>query len=105
MRLTPEEIREILALEATWCCLSPRRLPGFLEATMRRYGISREAMDYFLRKRALNRADAWKLQRLKRQAQGDSQALEIIERLHRLEQRRGEGVLQTWLEIRQAFKG
>jgi hypothetical protein len=102
MRLTPEEVREILSLEATWCCLAPRRIPGFIETTMHRYGIARADMEFFLRKRFFNRADVWRLQVLKRKAQGDAQAVEILGRLHRVEVRRGEGVLQAWLQIRQA---
>jgi hypothetical protein len=102
LRLTPEEVREILALEATWCCLVPRRIPGFLEETMRRYGISPADMEPFLGKRAFNRSDAWRLQVLKRMAQRDARAVEILGRLHRVEARRGEGILQAWVKSRQA---
>ncbi len=102
LRLTPKEIREILALEATWCCMSPKRIPGFLEATMLRYGIPLADMDFLMKKRAFNRADVWRLQVLKRMAQGDSRAVEILGRLHRLELRRGEGILQAWVQSREA---
>jgi len=105
LSLAPEELREILALEATWRCLAPRPLPGFLEATMRRYGIARQDMSFFLGKPAFNRGDVWRLQVLKRLAQGDSRALEILGGLHRLEFRRGEGLLQAFVRSRAAAAG
>jgi hypothetical protein len=105
LRLTPAELREVLALEATWMCLAPRRLPGFLEATGRRYGISAEDLSFFLKKSGFNRSDVWRLQVLKRMAEGNARAVEILGRLHRLELRRGEGLLQAYVRSRAAAAG
>jgi len=102
LRLAPEELREILALEATWQCLAPRPLPGFLEATMRRYRIARADMKFYFDRPTFNRGDVWRLQVLKRMAQGDRRALEILGGLHRLEFRRGEGLLQAYVRSRTA---
>jgi len=102
IELQPEELRELLALEATWTCLVACRLPGFLEATMRRYRISAEDMAAFLGKRSFNRNAVWRLQVLKRLAQGDARAVELLGRLRRLEVRMGESLLGVYLRSRGA---
>ena len=102
IELEPEELRELLALEATWTCLAGCHLPGFLEATMRRYRIPAEDMAVFLAKPAFSRGDVWRLQALKRLAQGDSRAVELLGRLHRLEARLGESLLGAYLRSRGA---
>ncbi len=78
-------LREVLAHEAACACLVPRPRRPFLEATMRNYRIPLRRMLPLLEKETFTREDVWELQMLKRAAEGDRQALELIARLRRLE--------------------
>ena len=78
-------LREVLAHEAACACLVPRPRRSFLEATMRNYRIPLRRMLPLLEKETFTREDVWELQMLKRAAEGDRQALELIARLRRLE--------------------
>jgi hypothetical protein len=98
--LSREGMRELLAMEATRSCLTPRPRRAFLEATMRNYRIPPEEMMPLLDRPRLTREDVWQLQILKRSAQGRSDSLVAIARLRELEAELGRGLLQAFSQVR-----
>lgn len=97
IELTREEMRELLAFEATLACVRPSLRPAFLEALARNYGIPAGDLAPFLKKRMLNREDVWQLQVLKRTAERNRRAVEIVSDLRRLEAELGEDVLEVYV--------
>ncbi len=99
------EMRELLAFEATCACLIPKSRRAFLEATMRNYKIPPERMLPLIERVVFSREDVWKLQVLKRDVSGDSQALGAIAKLRRMEAELGRDVLQTYVDRRRITPG
>jgi predicted Ser/Thr protein kinase len=88
-RFDPEEMRELLAFEATRLCILPHPRRAFLEGTMRNYRIPPEQMQYFFEKPLMTRDDVWQLQLVKRAAQGQARAVGIVRKLMELERATG----------------
>lgn len=102
VKLSREELRELLACEATCACLVPQGNRRMLEATMRTYGIPIQHMRPLLEKRPLTRDDVWFLQAQKRTAQGNRRALGIIHKLRRMEAQFKTDLLRAYLAARSA---
>jgi hypothetical protein len=96
--LTTDEMRELLAFEATSVCLSARGARGFLHEIGKHYEIPEGDMRPYFHKRSFSREDVWRLQILKRSAQGRYRAVHIIGDLRRLESELGEGALETYVD-------
>ncbi len=105
IELTGDEMRELLAFEATCACVIPKTRRAFLEATVRNYRIPAEKAMPLVEKKVLSREDVWRLQVMKRTASGDEPALEAIGRLRRLEAELGRDVLQLYVDRRRIAPG
>jgi hypothetical protein len=105
IELDGEEMRQLLAFEATCACVIPKSRRSFLEATMRNYRIPAEQMLPLIEKKVLSREDVWHLQVVKRTAAEDAGALEAIGRLRRLEAELGRDVLGTYVDRRKIAPG
>jgi hypothetical protein len=100
IELTPVEMKELLAFEATCTCLLGRDSGPFLEDVRRHYDIPEGDMRPYFEKKSFERDDVWRLQILKRSAEGRYDAVHAIGDLRRLEARLGEGVLEACVERR-----
>ena len=100
IELTRDEMRELLAYEATCACLLRNAPRDFLEDVRRHYDIPEEDMAPYFRKAGFERDDVWRLQILKRSAEGRYGAVHVIGDLRRLEAQLGAGALETYVNRR-----
>ena len=96
--LTPEETRELLALEVNCAQLVPEKDEELLESIMQEYRLTREEMAPFLQKSQLSRNDIWELQLLKRRSQQNYRAVQVLVKLRGLETRIGAELLRTFVD-------
>jgi hypothetical protein len=98
IELTAEEMKELLAFEATLLCLLGGESRPFLEDVRRHYEIPEADMLPYFRQEEFTRDDVWRLQILKRSAEGRYRAVQAIGDLRRLESELGVGALQTYVD-------
>lgn len=98
IELTTEEMRELLAFEATCFCLSGGEALPFLQDVRKHYEIPEDDMRPYMEARDFSRDDIWRLQILKRTAEARYRAVHIVGDLRRLEAELGVGVLQTYVD-------
>ncbi|MHC4915983.1 MAG: hypothetical protein ACYTGB_10895 [Planctomycetota bacterium] len=100
IELTRDEMRELLAYEATCACLLHGDARDFLEDIRRHYDIPEGDMAAYFRKERFGRDDVWRLQILKRSVEGRYEAVHVIGDLRRLESQLGAGALETYVNRR-----
>ncbi len=98
IELTADEMRELLAFEASCVCLFEGNTRAFLEDVCKHYGVPAEDMRPYFEQSCLARDDVWRLQILKRSAQAQYRAVHIIGDLRKLEFELGIGVLETYVD-------
>ncbi len=98
IELTADEMRELLAFEATCFCLFEGAFRSFLEDIRKHYDIPEGDMLPYFQKQTFSRDDVWRLQILKRSAEARYQAVHTIGDLRRLESELGVGALQTYVD-------
>jgi hypothetical protein len=96
--LTADELRELLAFEATSLCLFEGNIRAFLEDVRKHYDIPEADMRPYFEKTSFSRDDVWRLQILKRSAQARYRAVHLIGDLRRLESKLGIGALETYVD-------